>query len=130
MAESSDDADVVCALQFTRGNDSYEYLIAVDVAAQASMSGAGGDRPSDNKLIAKAIQYSGTREKRLLVNDRWLDQLEPAEKELFAIPEPAPPEEGAPAPAPGAAAEAAPPSLPGVKWKYFMKAFIKPRSRP
>ena len=125
MAESSDDADVVCALQFTRGNDSYEYLIAVDVAAQASMSGAGGDRPSDNKLIAKAIQYSGTKEKRLLVNDRWLDQLETAEKELFAIPEPAPPAAGAPAPAPGAAAEAAPPSLPGVKWKYFMKAFIK-----
>ena len=51
----------MCALGFTRGDDASEYLTAVDVAAQASMSGTGADRPSDNKLIAKAVQYTGKK---------------------------------------------------------------------
>jgi len=59
MGDSSDDTDDVCALGFTRGDDAGEYLIAVDIAAQASMSGTGADRPSDNKLIAKDVQYTG-----------------------------------------------------------------------
>ena len=39
MGDYSDDTDDVCALGFTRGDDAGKYLTAVDIAAQAPMSG-------------------------------------------------------------------------------------------
>jgi hypothetical protein len=73
----TDEESEVCSLTFSRGDDVSQYLIDVREAATASMSGSTA--PSDQKLIAKAIQGCTNRERKLISGGRWKNSLAPAQ---------------------------------------------------
>ena len=67
MSDTDDDPEV-CSLTFSRADDVDEYLIDVRGAAEAAMSGSTA--PSDQKLIARALQGCTSRERKLVSGGR------------------------------------------------------------
>ena len=117
MADDSDDTNDICTLSYSCGADADEFLSDVENSAQTRMSGTGADRPSCLKLITTAIQSSGRKERRLLINDAWLKKLTQTQLLEITGPPPILDEHGVPAIPP-------PPVLaPGRKWKLFGMAF-------
>ena len=79
MSSSEDNDEALSCLKFARGMDVDEYLAEVPIFTRA-----GATNNNDIlgiRLVARAIQGCGRKERKLLVNDAWMEQLTAAPAE-------------------------------------------------
>ena len=73
MSSSEDNDEALSCLKFARGMDVDEYLAEVPIFTRA-----GATNNNDIlgvRLVARAIQGCGRKERKLLVNNAWMEQL-------------------------------------------------------